>query len=260
MDEARRFLRYIVPGLVYGAQTLVLLFVLDSRWAWNTVQTLSGETGLGVAGTILLASGGLGFIFSAIHHGLHRVPALTAVDHRAMIEALRRELITVVDQPNDPTLASQIRPLEKKVSRDEAWVIVTSLWYQRTKTYKRIEAADPRTVSLTDAMHSLGTARVASVAAWFSALWIAPAFLTDEWRTFAVANALAMMLLFVFHTGYKRTGSLAQRLTASVLMDALRAGIEGNTSESKPITTHLEVVAAPPALPTSPPNAGALQG
>jgi hypothetical protein len=250
MEEARRFLRYIVPGLVYGTQTLVLLFILVPWWTWARVQELGGDTGFGLAVTVLLASGGVGFVFSTVHHDLHWCPSLTAVDHRPIVRFLQdTQTISVKGLWSTLERSGETEVQRDQINSRHAWVLITSIWYQRTKTSEEIKAADPRSVGITDAMHSLGTARVASAAAWASALWIAASvsqFSLDRWLSFVAANALAAALLTIFQKSYKRTGSLAQGFISSVLADSLLAAQPG---QAKPITAHLEV--APPAASDS---------
>jgi len=44
MEEARRFLRYVMPGLVYGVQTLLWLFILFPDWTAHRLASIPKRT------------------------------------------------------------------------------------------------------------------------------------------------------------------------------------------------------------------------
>jgi len=66
MDEARRFLRYLLPGLLYAVETLGLLAVVLPSVALDAVRALKAEGNLGFLVTTFIASGALGFLFSSL--------------------------------------------------------------------------------------------------------------------------------------------------------------------------------------------------
>lgn len=68
MDEARRFLRYVMPGLVYGVETLLLLFIVFPKWTQHLILDVVAKDGVGAALGGVLASGALGYIFATLHH------------------------------------------------------------------------------------------------------------------------------------------------------------------------------------------------
>jgi hypothetical protein len=92
MDEARRFLRYVIPGLVFLTETLILLWVIKPDVAYKILEGFKKESGVGLVIATLLVSGGVGFIFSVLHHFLHWCDWrwLVAVDHRAFVASLRQ--------------------------------------------------------------------------------------------------------------------------------------------------------------------------
>lgn len=71
MDEAKRFLRYVTPGLVFLTETLILLWLIEPNVTYTILKDLSKESGVGLAIATLLASGGVGFMFSVVHHHIH---------------------------------------------------------------------------------------------------------------------------------------------------------------------------------------------
>lgn len=63
MDEARRFLRYILPGLVFPVMLLITLLISDTNEIINFLRNDSDKQIIGVIGGVFLASGVLGYIF-----------------------------------------------------------------------------------------------------------------------------------------------------------------------------------------------------
>jgi hypothetical protein len=67
MDEARRFLRYMTPGLTFAVQALLLLLIADWEWTLKRLGELKKDAGAGAAFGLFLTSGGLGYLFSVLH-------------------------------------------------------------------------------------------------------------------------------------------------------------------------------------------------
>jgi hypothetical protein len=100
MDEARRFLRYVTPGLTFAVQALLLLFIVNPHWTLDRIGELKKDAGAGLAFALFLASGGIGYLLSVVHHTLHHcnrwwiLPLnwtrrwLTVVDHTKVINEL----------------------------------------------------------------------------------------------------------------------------------------------------------------------------
>jgi hypothetical protein len=59
MDEARRFLRYVTPGLTFAVQALLLLFIVNPPWTLDRIGELKKGAGAGLAFALFLASGAL---------------------------------------------------------------------------------------------------------------------------------------------------------------------------------------------------------
>ena len=71
MDEARRFLRYVIPGTVFLTQTLLIVWILEPSVAYDIVNAISGKSSVSAGIAALFVSGGAGFILSILHHSLH---------------------------------------------------------------------------------------------------------------------------------------------------------------------------------------------
>ncbi len=83
MEEAKRFLRYVLPGLV---SLLQLIFILYLN---NDLEILEKST-LGTAASAFFASGVLGFLFSNFYYVLHwklyyKCPCITKLNYKKII-------------------------------------------------------------------------------------------------------------------------------------------------------------------------------
>lgn len=229
MDEAKRFLRYIVPGILFLVESLLLIWILLPAWPEDQVKALTKEAGLGFALAGILGSGGLGFVFSVLHHWLHWCPWFEGfswrggVDFRgALSQARSSQSLKLVDATN----VSKTFAPEKVPTRFEAWVILTALWHERRLTSKTIEGAEPRASSLADLMHSMGTGRVATAAALLFALAVANRVGEMSLDHGACLRALGMVIAWLIllsaHQGaYKRTSAVLELFVGEVLHDAL---------------------------------------
>jgi len=220
MDEARRFLRYVMPGLSFIVQMVLFLWLLIPTWTQDNVLHPIVNSGIGLATILLFGSGGIGFIFGVIHHHVHA--HFGSVDQAGTVNRLRgRNIIRLIDTESGNEFNNGYR-----ITRLNAWIIVTAIWHERIKTNKKIKSANTRTDSLADMTHSTGTARVASVCAWLLTLGIAMntfqiSFKGVDILHFVIMNMIAFMLMTVFHCAYKRTGASVERVVEGVLFDAL---------------------------------------
>ncbi len=214
MEEARRFLRHVMPGFVYGIETFAGLFLVFPEWTGLHLSGLTGKESLGVVVGAIFVSGALGYVFATMHHWLHWHVDKDILDHRPVINRLReRGLI-----PDEA--ASQL-------GRKEALVRSMALWYERVRENGPIEVvADKKLVSLGDSIHGLGAARVASVFALITVLGFCFTIGTlqlDAWSIFRFALMLGLTVgaTYLFHKAYYNVGEIAQAIYDRILEDAL---------------------------------------
>jgi hypothetical protein len=204
MDEARRFLRYVFPGLVYVTETLVGLLLALPHWTVAQMAILRADS-VGVALGGLLASGGLGYIFSAIHHScVWHVPCDRDVlnDLEFIQHLVERELIA------DPFKGAANR-------RRTATVTAWALWWERMSN-ERIRNTNTESSALGDIAHSLGTARIASCFAIATVLLICStgAFVLEPRPIIGFALMLAALFgtTYSFWDGWVRVGRMTQEI------------------------------------------------
>lgn len=241
MNEARRFLRYVIPGLVFVVQLIVLLWLLRPDWVQTLYnQELKEESGIAVVSAAFLATGGLGFLFSAIHHSLHRRKGCGLMDHRKVLKQLESE------NAWKPWKKDSNRGNATELTRDEAWSALAALWHQRAKTSPKIDGASARTDALMDVMHSMGTNRIATLVAAVVGFGLVLEDCTFDFTSLKgysndstsiihalIASGVGVGMFCVFQSSYVCVARLAQDVIDQVLNDALQEEKRKSTSDSK---------------------------
>jgi hypothetical protein len=102
MQEARRFLRYVIPGLTFIVEVFIYLLMSSSKFrnAINRNQLRDFEVAL----TLFLASGAAGFLLSIIYYAVLEIPGVGSlkIDHTHMIrDATSRGLLTLRRRDNN---------------------------------------------------------------------------------------------------------------------------------------------------------------
>lgn len=172
MEEARRFLRYVIPGLVLIIEVSFYLWLIDHKQFIELIKELKeiSENGIGLPISVFLASGGIGFILGVIYRVLSRffgLRELFMINHQPLIvDAVERDWLELQRREN----GINVDPI--MISQDGAWRIVTSFWHERRESSVIIKGANPRVDTLTDIMHGLGTMAVGSIVAFFVLLYI----------------------------------------------------------------------------------------
>ena len=194
-NEARRFLRYVNPGLVFAVQALLLLFIINPAWTTTQLLRQTKDAGAGLAVALFLALGGLGYLFSVVHHRLHwslpwlpfeglsskwlpfkwlsskwlpfnwlSFKWLSAIDHTRVVNKLLDADFLDLQKLHGKNLVKIDRETDK-IDRRAAWVIVIAVWKESLRSTSGIQSADACATGLTDIMHSAGTARIATISA-----------------------------------------------------------------------------------------------
>ena len=201
MDEARRFLRYVLPGLVYGIETLLWLYIVFPEWTRSVILGAATKDGLGVAVWSVLASGAVGYIFATVHYWCHWNLSIDKgiLDHSDLVKQLYGQTL----------------------SRRDALVVSLGRWYRANlgeTAYKKLD-------SLADQAHALGTARVASFFSVVTALAVCFKIGTfslaaESIGRFVLMLALGIAATCLFHSAYRHVGTVAQGIYDRILTDA----------------------------------------
>lgn len=214
MGEPRRFLRFVVPGLVFVIELTIYLWLSDTTWNWvrQTIQfsTDSMEKIIGAAVAALVASGGVGYVLSTLNH-VSLTPLM--FNYRALLEEMiRRGLMAIVDQAG--------RPITFGWSPNRNWAIITAIWHSRREASQRIKGAESRADSLFDVCHSAGAALWASLLAWALAWFL-------QWHQQSENNAnwafwlLPSFVVVLFACSYCRAARICRAYVGMILIEEL---------------------------------------
>lgn len=219
MDETRRFLRYVIPGVVYTVLTAVLLWIICPGWIQSIITSNLGKDNLGAILGSVFVFGGLGYIFSTIHHVCHcwcnEICAGDRIlDHRSIAEHLKHL-----------GLAEGVKEGEK--AANVAMAISYAYWYEQMRLGNIGNGANHKLDSLGDQAHGLGAARVASFFSLTTALLIlynknyfALEFYGESFRFYGML-VLGIFITICFHSSYKRVGEIAHATYKNILNNTL---------------------------------------
>jgi hypothetical protein len=218
MEETRKFLRYITPGLVFAVETLVLLWIAVPNLPESALRHFDGDKGIGVVLALFLASGGAGYVFSTIHHYMYwhskRYPAF--------------EYSNNADSKNKKgSKGSEVNGPNKRLSeRRSKWVHDTCSWHKRLETSQIVKGSHDRANSLADIAHSSGSAFVASIFSIIATCLILMRKTQLTWDSAAIFNCLGSLIvaivLFTMHLrNYRNAVVINQEFVEQVLRDAV---------------------------------------
>lgn len=158
MEEARRFLRYVIPGLLFFIEVSIYLFFSAHAKFISLFRNFGKDLAFPV--TIFLASGGVGFLLGVFYHSFYWTKGFRAlaVNHMPLIQdCIERGWLKLTHRGDGSELEIS------KLTQSGAWRVVTAYWHERRECSERIKAANARTDSLTDIMHGLGATLVGSL-------------------------------------------------------------------------------------------------
>jgi hypothetical protein len=250
MNDARRFLRYLLPGLLYAMETLVLLYIVLPDVAKDVVIKKNDDGNLVLLVTTFFASGALGFVFSSIHHCVHWYLDSKSIDHTNFI-AKYQDFITKQLTKNENCKSTTNNKKkkrwlskwyqckkEKHHKREEAFIQLLVLWYTRLQSEGQLAGADKKTVALGDLAHASGTARIASFFAIMTVLLLC-FYLPNVQNSinlqpvrFASSLSLGYLILLLFRDAYYRTSRYAQEVIEGILGKILDDEWERKSAEA----------------------------
>ena len=226
-DEGRKFLRYVMPGLVYGVETLLFLFIVMPEFTVCVLAKLSDKHALGAIVGAFLVSGALGYIFAAVHHWVHWSCCFECFDgkifdHRPIIKKLRDKKIPLDDEDS-----KRLNSSNKREARETAESISLALWYRLLN--KEHKLGTDGIDHLLNQAHALGTARIASVFALLTTIGLSMCHGTPDvchlfpFIRYVVMLILGVVIILIFDNQYRRVALFAQKAydeTLTMLWDS----------------------------------------
>lgn len=232
MEDAKRFLRYVLPGLAFVIYTVSYLFLSYPRLVISKFESyiINSQSSIGVLLTVFLLSGGIGYVLSIIYHFLYGIDWLANLlglaNHRQMIiSAGRLNYLEFREEDNFDFLA--INEIDRRITRSGAWRILNALWHERAESSPEIRGANPRIDSLSDLTHGSGTTLVGAVMASLLYLLVS-LFAIDKsiWQPIVdywLWTFLLFLILIFLHFGsYRQILQNGQGVVEKILLGVLR--------------------------------------
>lgn len=158
MDEGKRFLRLVVPGLTFILEGILLLLIADRGLLESWFCVAGGIDALGTIAGVFLTSGGVGGVLSVIHHWIASRSSKYGMDFRPVLEAARsrKHLKLTWYVTGEET--------EAALTLNGAWRMANVIWHA-TSEAKDFDRAQSRVDSLSDLAHGIGAAFIGTIAA-----------------------------------------------------------------------------------------------
>jgi hypothetical protein len=191
MDETRRFLRFVIPGLTIIFEGFLFAFLDDKLYF------IQEYADFGTALMAFFASGLLGFLFSNVYYAIHWKIYLSKC-----FKPLRKlDYIKLITDPENKHIFKRFK-VDQNISQKEAWTIINTLcnlkYAKKTKSYER------KTDTLSNLLTSIGTTFII-----LSVCWLIGVFYIKSWIIFSLIN---VVLIFFLACNYVISSSILQHL------------------------------------------------
>lgn len=177
MDETRRFLRYVLPGLAVSVEFALFFLLVDFYRAKSIlVAFVPAAEGFGGVVAGVLGAGGLGFICGTIYHFF---PGLGTggISHRLLLcNAVAKQQARLVCWDG-----ATVEP--ESLSLHATWRTVCCLWHSALDRVPELRSSMARVNSLADISHGLGSLAVGTLLALGSVMiltWSEPEFASGQ--------------------------------------------------------------------------------
>lgn len=162
MNEAQRFMRYVLPGMVSLLLFTVFSILASGKPCEDIIKFFNDKgtaTVLGSILTVFLSSGALGYLFSTLYFLLSQ--KCIGLDHRPAIRIL------IDDGYNIQILCSncmnKYRFDNSNLTIQDALAIINAWWWYLRGIDKSVKSIDDYLLRLSDAFHCLGATVVGTI-------------------------------------------------------------------------------------------------
>ena len=261
MQEAQRFLRYVVPGLIFFIEILIYL-LLSGDICFSQLIEQVNPIGIAISG--FLASGGLGFLLGVIYYTVvwqEEEPRWIITWPRSRIRKIPIPWLwkkaARLGKKLGVKLGADLRPVLQEakgwlnlsccnngvettdLSKRGAWRVVISYLNMRMKTSKRIEGAIRRIDGLSNLMNGLGTTFLASFAALvlFVIYHLIRCIPLDRYDIVSVV--VGLIILLIHYWNYKGVIRDYESVCASVLKNEFECEFYNKSILGSPIKLYV---------------------
>lgn len=220
MDEARRFIRYVFPGIAAAGLLLFYFTFADPTrtFGWLKNANLSVAELLG----LVVAAGAVGYLLSVFHHVLYgSIYSLFGFvpDFRpTLANAVRHgSLVLRVHQDGRALTERETRALSPR----GAWLVLNCIWFDLLDC--ELQPAEERSRSLFDTMHASGTLFVGALIAfvfWF-AIESTKTTMIDTLKSHWLVCLVSLLLALIVFCNYWWTTHLAEGFVSGMTVTLL---------------------------------------
>lgn len=218
MNEARRFIRYIIPGFLFLTLMLFMLWMVLPEWIVFILKEIlikDDNNALAIIIVSIFTSGALGYLFATFHHWCH------------WHICFDREVINHSKQINLLIERGLITPCTDKCSDDkrEALITISTLWFEHLGRDNPIGNSENRVAIYGDLAHAAGAARIAASFALIMTIIICMRY--GEWNPTTNIIRYVLMLfiggiiIYLFDNAWRTTGNIYQHLNDRILEHTL---------------------------------------
>jgi hypothetical protein len=152
MEEVKRFMRYVLPGLVVVFElSLALYFSFPDKFACYAATWLANG-GFGTELAIFLASGALGYLFSIIYYSLQNAcKKKLFYDHSPALKSLEKEKQCIFE------VGANFESLKDwSKDRRSQWELFNVVWHLSRGKHESLEKVEVVLNRLLDVLHGHG--------------------------------------------------------------------------------------------------------
>ncbi|TGL02181.1 hypothetical protein EHQ43_17635 [Leptospira bouyouniensis] len=152
MNDAYSLFRYTLPGIVFILELTFCLLLLDFDGILKILKSLQNQTDYTLLGIfITFFTIGVGSIFTLIYRSF---PSFK-IDYSSFLEELNKQKL--ISKTSIPFPFK-----DENEYYENAWVITSAIWYERSETENEIKGSKERSLSLANLMHNAAASMIGS--------------------------------------------------------------------------------------------------
>ena len=237
MAEARRFLRYLLPGLVFFFYIFIAAYSADLHNRWRFLRSLiefviskDNEFASVVFG--IFATSLMGFFLSMAHHFFHNFCKHYGTNHIDFMARIKEENLVRFCLDNHVLLRFNSEPYiivdEVRFTLLGAWRTFMAIWFTLHEM-ESVKSAHQRSEQMADLYHSFGAMLIGSIISLFAYIAALAIYGTDthyfeisyNYKIWLSYFAIYIIIFFVHVVSYFTLRSVHTGFIQLVLWNAL---------------------------------------
>lgn len=225
MVDVRRFMRYVIPGLIYDVLLAAAFFVSDPARMICFITSGDISKNIGFVLTALLASGALGYVFSNIYFGLYWLTdnSIVAINHKELFTSLS-DKINIINAKGNPIDRNSL-------TKRDAWTIWSNYWFSNIENSKKYKVSSARVDNLVDITHSLGASLISTFLSLIT--WIclsASSLQSGKYKIIIIGWGI---FLYLLSKNYYKSHKAVERMVNSILFHVISEATQPDTNGTR---------------------------